>query len=306
MGKVIPPVPGTIRFPLPQATIYTDGSCWPNPGPGAWGAVIKQQFHATPIEISGVIPFTTVSRMELQAAISALRSLAGHTEIKLFSDSKYLIEGITVNIYRWVMNGWKTDDGEQVKNFDLWAELFYATSYHLVKWEWRPRNSLPEMNRAHDLAHSARLRLIETMPKIDAPVSVTLNAPPVLLTPGVINITTAASCSGNPGPGAWACILNFNGQTKEIAGQEKITTSNRMQLMAAIQGLEAIRQPLPVIIYTNSEYLIGGVTRPIYSAMPNFDLWQRLNRLIERYKPIFKHEASPDSAAAKKLAKVTK
>lgn len=301
MAKVILPIEGTIRFPLPMATLYVDGSCYPNPGPGAWGVVIEKQYHAIDMEMSGISRFTTVSRMELQAAIEALRALPGHYQVCLYSDSEHVVEGITKYIHAWVARGWKNSQGEQVKNYDLWAELFYVNSAHIVTWEWRPRNSLPKMERAHQLASEARRALVETLPKVSTPI---LDHPPVLVVDETVHITAAASCSGNPGPGIWAAILNYKGHTKEVVGRETATTSNRMQLMACIAGLEAIKQPgIAIVVYTNSEYITEGIKKSLYQAMPNYDLWKRLSDLNFQLKPTWKHENGPDFTAAKRLTR---
>lgn len=303
MAKTIPPVGACSYFPLPVATLYTDGSCWPNPGPGGWGCVVERQYYPN-MEISGPSRFTTISRMELQAVINGLRALTGHYKVTVYSDSQYVVEGITTHIHRWAVNGWKNADGEQVKNYDLWAELFHVTSAHIITWVWQERNSLPKMEQAHQLASRARLDLVASLPVIPVEETrVTPLPPPLPVVSGSVHVSTAASCSGNPGPGAWAAVLNFNGHTKEVVGQDPATTSNRMQLMAAIGALEAMKSASPIAIYSNSAYVIEGVTRPIYRAMPNYDLWQRLMTLVEKFKPTWTHDAGPDTALAKKLTR---
>jgi ribonuclease HI len=100
---------------------------------------------------------------------------------------------------------------------------------------------------------------------------------------GVTTITTDGSCKGNPGPGGWAAILQHGSKEKELTGGEPVTTNNRMELMAAIQGLEALKRPSRVKVRTDSKYLIGGMTewmegwkRRNWKNVQNRDLWERL------------------------------
>ena len=104
-----------------------------------------------------------------------------------------------------------------------------------------------------------------------------------------VKIHTDGACSGNPGPGGWGAILSLGDKTKELSGGEALTTNNRMELMAAIMALEALTRPCPVALYTDSQYLRGGVTGWIHGwkrngwktadkkPVKNVDLWQRLD-----------------------------
>src|SRR6266851_4622585 len=111
-----------------------------------------------------------------------------------------------------------------------------------------------------------------------------------------VEIFTDGACSGNPGPGGWGALLRFRGVEKELAGGEELTTNNRMELMAAIAGLEALKRPCRVDLYTDSQYLRDGITRwlPGWKArgwrtadkkpVKNIDLWQRLERAAEPHQ----------------------
>lgn len=119
---------------MKKVTIYTDGACSGNPGPGGWGAVLMTGEHEK--EISGGAAGTTNNRMELLAAIEALNSLKEPCEVALYTDSQYVRKGITEWIVGWQKNGWKNSQKKPVKNADLWRELLAAKAPHNVEWHW--------------------------------------------------------------------------------------------------------------------------------------------------------------------------
>jgi ribonuclease HI len=134
--------------------IWTDGACSGNPGPGGWGAVLKSGAHEK--EISGAETATTNNRMELTAAIEALNALKKPSAVKLHTDSKYVMDGLTKWIHGWKRNGWKTADKKPVKNDDLWRALEAAAARHDVTWKWVKGHADDEMNnRADELARNA-------------------------------------------------------------------------------------------------------------------------------------------------------
>ncbi len=114
--------------------IYTDGGCDPNPGPGGWAAVILPA-DGSPQELMGGDVDTTNNRMELLAAVEALKSLPEPAEVDLFTDSQYLKRGITEWLPNWVRRGWRTTSGK-VANRDLWQALLTASSRHSMHWHW--------------------------------------------------------------------------------------------------------------------------------------------------------------------------
>jgi ribonuclease HI len=137
-----------------QLEIFTDGACKGNPGPGGWGAVIRYGKHEK--EISGGDPDTTNNRMELSATIQALKILIEPCEVKLHTDSRYVIDGITKWIHGWQRNGWKNASKQPVSNVDLWHDLIEATARHQVEWIWvKGHNGHPENERADRLASDA-------------------------------------------------------------------------------------------------------------------------------------------------------
>ncbi len=139
---------------MKQLEIFTDGACKGNPGPGGWGAVIRYGKHEK--EISGGDPDTTNNRMELSAIIQALKILIEPCEVKLHTDSRYVIDGITKWIHGWQRNGWKNASKQPVSNVDLWHDLIEATARHQVEWIWvKGHNGHPENERADRLASDA-------------------------------------------------------------------------------------------------------------------------------------------------------
>ena len=137
---------------LPPVIIYTDGACRGNPGPGGWGAVLIS--GANEKELWGGERLTTNNRMELTAAIEALKALKKPCAVELHTDSKYVMQGITEWIHSWKARGWRTADRKPVKNDDLWIALDEARRRHEVKWRWVKGHSGHELNdRADELAN---------------------------------------------------------------------------------------------------------------------------------------------------------
>ena len=116
-------------------TIYTDGACSGNPGIGGWGVVILEN-KKEDIFLNGGDDSTTNNKMELTAAIEALKIFKEKKEIKLVTDSKYVKDGIQTWIHNWKKNGWKTSAKKPVKNKELWIELDQLISKHSISWEW--------------------------------------------------------------------------------------------------------------------------------------------------------------------------
>ncbi|OYY68068.1 MAG: ribonuclease HI [Sphingomonadales bacterium 28-55-16] len=139
---------------MKQLEIFTDGACKGNPGPGGWGAVIRYGKHEK--EISGGDVDTTNNRMELSATIQALKILIEPCQVKLHTDSRYVIDGITKWIHGWQRNGWKNASKQPVSNIDLWHDLIEAAARHQVEWIWvKGHNGHPENERADRLASDA-------------------------------------------------------------------------------------------------------------------------------------------------------
>ena len=130
-------------------TIYTDGSCLANPGNGGWAAIINDEKEIR--KISGSEKNTTNNRMELLAPINALKDMQPGVEIKIYTDSQYVKNGITEWINTWLANNWKTSKKEDVKNKDLWIELYNLNKSLNVQWNWVKAHDGNPMNEEVDL-----------------------------------------------------------------------------------------------------------------------------------------------------------
>ena len=137
-----------------HVTVFTDGACAGNPGPGGWAAILIAGHRRR--ELSGYVPSTTNNRMELMAAIEALRTLRVPATVDLHTDSQYLRNGMTEWLARWKRNGWRTADRKPVKNEDLWRALDALAQVHQVRWHWvRGHVGHPENERCDVLATAA-------------------------------------------------------------------------------------------------------------------------------------------------------
>jgi ribonuclease HI len=137
----------------PQVTVYTDGACSGNPGPGGWGALLLHKGRER--ELSGGEALTTNNRMELMAAIMALNALTKPCTVELHTDSQYVRNGITQWLPGWKARGWLTADRKPVKNDDLWKALDEAARRHRVTWHWvKGHDGHPENERVDALARA--------------------------------------------------------------------------------------------------------------------------------------------------------
>lgn len=141
---------------MKRVQIITDGSCRGNPGPGGWAAILRYNQHEK--EIWGCEPHTTNNRMELRAAIEALRTLKQKCEVEVVTDSEYVKNGITSWIHGWKRKGWKTAAGKPVVNQDLWQDLDKEVERHQVVWTWtKGHASHKDNNRCDELATRAAI-----------------------------------------------------------------------------------------------------------------------------------------------------
>lgn len=137
--------------------MYTDGACLGNPGPGGWAAILRSGGRRR--ELSGGEAETTNNRMELAAAIAGLEALRRPCEVSLYTDSRYLKQGITEWIARWQKNGWRTAARRPVENRAQWERLLAAAAPHSIQWKWvKAHAGIPENERADELARSAARR----------------------------------------------------------------------------------------------------------------------------------------------------
>jgi ribonuclease HI len=137
---------------LNRVQVFTDGACRGNPGPGGWGAILRYGRHEK--EILGGEYETTNNRMELTAAIEALRALNRRCRVDLYTDSQYVRMGITEWLANWKKKNWKNASRKPVKNQDLWRALDEESARHDVHWHWvKGHSGHPENERADALAN---------------------------------------------------------------------------------------------------------------------------------------------------------
>ncbi len=265
---------------LSKISIYTDGACSPNPGPGGWGAILLRDGQK-PKELSGEEAETTNNRMELTAAIEALTSLSEPHRVEVFTDSKYVKKGITEWLSRWQKRNWQTVEKTEVKNKDLWQALALKTQFHEVKWKWLKGHNDNKWNERADALARAAVKNKTSLPLGDDQS---------------IHIFTAVSLKMKPNMGGWSVILRFRENIKVLHGNVPNTTGNRMHLQAAIEGLTAIKKPLPIHLYTYSGYLKDGATQWVKqwsksdwqtkegNPVRHKDLWSRLSMFTQKYK----------------------
>ena len=135
----------------PLVDAFTDGACSGNPGPGGWGVVLRSNGHEK--ELFGGEAETTNQRMELTAAIEALKALRKPCRVTIHSDSRYVVQGMTEWIHNWKRKGWKNAGRQPVANRDLWEELDKLASQHEVRWQWvKGHTGHAENERADELA----------------------------------------------------------------------------------------------------------------------------------------------------------
>jgi len=138
---------------MKRVEAFTDGACRGNPGPGGWGVLLRFGGHEK--ELKGGESHTTNNRMELSAAIEALKALSEPCHVTLTTDSTYVRDGITQWVSKWKANGWKTAAKKPVKNQDLWIALEEQCQRHAVDWQWvKGHAGHPENERADQLANA--------------------------------------------------------------------------------------------------------------------------------------------------------
>jgi ribonuclease HI len=144
---------------LKAVLIHTDGSCLHNPGPGGWAAILRWQGNER--ELSGSEADTTNNRMELMAAIMGLEAVKRSMPIEIYTDSKYVMNGINDWMPRWKSNGWKTATKKPVANQDLWQQLDAAVERHQITWHWvKGHAGDPYNERCDELARKAAAAII--------------------------------------------------------------------------------------------------------------------------------------------------
>ena len=254
-------------------TVYTDGACDPNPGPGGWAAVLR--FGTYEKEIHGGEPATTNNRMELRATIEALTELTRPCRVTMHTDSEYLQKGVTEWLPRWQADNWRTRRKRPVANQDLWRKLNAVMKPHSIRWYWIKGHSGHPLNeRADSLARAAIVRTEFHQTPTQA-----------------LHMFTGASCSGPHGPGGWAVVMRHGNEVSTLSGQESKTTANRLQLLAAERALSTVQNNQSIHLYTPSDYVQRGATLWIHA-------WKRRNWKTRGGQPVKNSSLWQDIAAA--------
>ena len=274
---------------LPSVTIYTDGACSPNPGPGGWGAVIISK-SGQPLEICGYGGTTTNNRMELTAAVEALKSLEGPHRVVLYTDSQYLKNGITTWIGNWQRKNWLTADRKPVKNAELWQQVLEHSELHEMDWQWVRGHASNRWNeRADELAVAAR----KGGTKASRPIK------QAAATDDDIHLYTGVTYRHSIKSGAWSVILIWRNHAKILGSRSEGSSANQLYIYAVIAGLESLKKSYPVHVHTFSGYLQEGATswlsgwkkrrwqtregNPVSNKMQ----WQKLDVLLDTFKVVF-------------------
>jgi ribonuclease HI len=268
-----------------QVTIYSDGGADPNPGPGGWGVVLlftDPNGNTHKKELKGGELETTNNRMELTAAIQALRALKHPCDVQFYTDSQYVKKGIT----EWMANWKKTDFKKgKIQNADLWKTLDNEVARHAIRWNWVKGHAGNEYNELADtLATAGRAQIV------GIPISETTETGQ----PSAVHVYLAVSAGSGTeslGPGAWATLIEQDGKETTLAHSFPNTAANRLYLLAAIAALETLPNNITIEFMTNSSYLREGMNGWIKGWKKNNwqtksggevkhrDLWETLDEL---------------------------
>jgi len=273
--------------------IYSDGACQSNPGPGGWGAIILYP-DKSPLKINGGEKNTTNNQMELTAVIKALESLEkSQDHIILYTDSKYVKEGVTKWLDKWKQKNWKTSLNTPVKNQSLWQSLDSCAKNLDIQWKWVKGHAGNQWNEIAD--QLAR----EAVPNVKIQAELKGGDKLPIDDPDAIHIFVAISFSSKKKEGAWAAYLRYKTHTKSVSGNVENASSNQIHICSAIGGLKLIKKQLPIHVYTLSDYLKDGASIWIRNwrrnnwktkegePVKNKALWISLQQLTQGYQIIW-------------------
>ena len=290
---------------MPHVTIYTDGGCAPNPGPGGWGALLIAA-SGVKRELSGAELQTTNNRMELTAALEALRQLKGPSRVTLHTDSEYLQRGITEWLPSWAARGWRRKDKRPIENEDLWRALHAETERHTITWQWvRGHAGDPHNEHVHRLATAARERLLA-----QGGSSAGEAQPPDW------EIALRVSLPRGARAGGWAAhIRDVPAESERVlTGRAPVNSANQLWLIAAHAVLESLPAGAAARLHAPDSYLIQGITRWVAgwrargwqtkdgSAVKHRADWEALAAAAERLRVQWVQEGSEPSPLAEGLA----
>jgi ribonuclease HI len=284
-----------------EVTIYTDGGADPNPGTGGWAAILIDRASGKAREISGGEPRATNNRMELTAAIRALETLKRPCRVRLFTDSQYLRKGITEWLPGWIARGWRRKDGE-LQNEDLWRRLAELIARHEVRWDWVRGHAGDKWNERAD-----KLATLEIRRQRGGKAAAAAPDAEVFL---------RVSCAGRKG--GWAALVRYAGTEIVLSEGRPSTTSNQLDLLAAIAALEGLPRGVSVAVYSGSDYLRNGATCWLASwkrrgwktqegqPVQNRELWERLEAAMAARRVTWPEIKGQEVPELKELGKVAK
>lgn len=290
---------------MPHVTIYTDGGCAPNPGPGGWGALLIAANGVTR-DLSGAEPQTTNNRMELTAALEALRRLKGPSQVTLYTDSEYLERGITEWLPGWVARGWQRKGERPIKNEDLWRALHAETGRHAITWQWvRGHAGDPHNERVHRLATAAREGLLAQQ-----------GSPAGGAQQPDWEIALRVSLPRGAKIGGWAArVRDLPAESEQIlTGRAPVSSANQLWLIAARAVLESLPAGAAARLHAPDSYLVQGITRWVIgwrargwqtkdgSAVKHRVDWEALAAAAERLRVQWAQEGSEPLPLAEGLA----
>jgi ribonuclease HI len=265
----------------PRVTICTDGGADPNPGPGGWGVVLIHDATGAVRELSDGEEHTTNNRMELTAAIRALEALKQPCRVHLFTDSEYLQRGITEWLPDWIARGWRRKGGE-VENADLWQRLAALVDQHEITWEWVKGHAGHRCNERADYLATQAIRAHYAAGAAEEPAA---------------EVYLLVSARGEQG--WWGAMIRSEEGEQIIHDHETGTTSNRLDLLAALQALSRLPEGISVRVYTRSGYLRQGAAQWLNNwkrhgwqtkdgrPVKNRDLWEQLDAQMQRRQVVW-------------------
>lgn len=232
--------------------------------------------------LTGNDPEATNNRMELTAALRALQALTRPSDVDLYTDSEYLRRGVTEWLAGWEANGWRAKRGNRpIRNVDLWRPLAEQVRRHTIEWHWVKGHAGDAMNeRVDQLAREARLAITPRQLVDD-------NAP---------RLTLGVSYRHKARVGGWAVVKDDGDERQTLAGVETGTSSNRLELRAAINALTLLPYGSAAFLFTSNDYLFQGATQWIHGwrkrewvkrdgkPVANADLWQLLDAALQTYQ----------------------
>lgn len=275
-----------------KVVLYTDGSCAPtNPGPGGWAYL--PVVNGEPDElVQGSEARSTNNRMELTAALEALKSREIGETVQLFTDSEYLRLGITQWMDAWIRNGWTRSKGQPVLNQDLWTELHAQNNRIQVQWHWVKAHAGHVFNELVDRA--ARDAAISAAGLVD--VSSKTGDGRTKIVPEVPPSAAYAITAVNAGDrrSSWAFVCESEGREVSASEVEEGSSVNRALLVGTVALMRSLKSSVTVRVTTDSEYLFNGVTRWLHAwrrrgwrksdskPVANQDLWIEIDSLLSQ------------------------